>query len=115
MFVEIIRPPIGEAPEWVREAWVGLHLPLARRTPRSWHGVGVLTGPKSLLGLLFALVTGRTTRTRGYAVNAKAAVELLAGKNEAAANWWRQNSPHMLNGRRYFVFDADSCRAATSS
>ncbi len=55
---------------------------------------------------------GQTTKTRGYAVNAKAAVDLLAETNVAAAEWWRQNSPHMLNGQRYFVFDAAACRYA---
>ncbi|MEA3013605.1 MAG: hypothetical protein QOD42_2150 [Sphingomonadales bacterium] len=30
--IRIVRAPIGEAPLWVREAWVGLSLPLPARS-----------------------------------------------------------------------------------
>ena len=113
MLSEIIHPPIGEAPSGVREGLGGIYvLPLARRRLRKWHGVGVTTGPKTFAGLFWACLTGQTSEVHGDAVNAKAAVDVLAGTNEAAAGWWRENSAHLLNGRKYFVFDSAACREA---
>jgi hypothetical protein len=112
VFVDIIRPPAGEAPDWVRQAWVGLRLPAAQRRARDWQGAGVITGPRSFAGQFWARLTGRTSPTYGYAVDAREAIDLLAGTNEAAAEWWRENAPRLLNDGQCFVFDATSCREA---
>jgi hypothetical protein len=56
------------------------------------------------------MLTGRTLQVAGYVVNAKAAVDLLAEKNPAAAEWWHQNVEKLLDGRRNFVFDEEACR-----
>lgn len=118
-FVVIIRTPRGEAPFWVRDAWVGLRLPLAANGVQTDHAVGVLSGPRTVLGFLWARMTGRTSVERGYLVNASAAVALLEETNSEAAAWWRENAAHLLNGERNFQFDAQACRpvdlsAATS-
>jgi hypothetical protein len=113
MFIRITRPPLGEAPLWVREAWVGLELPLARPILRKWYSVGVLTGAKSRLGQIWGIITGRIEKTSGYPVIAKEAVDLLAAKNEAAVAWWRQNAVHLLNGRALFIFDVGACEVVT--
>lgn len=45
--IRIVQPPAGEAPLWVREAWVGIALPVIRGSSlRNYQGVGVLSGPK---------------------------------------------------------------------
>lgn len=109
MNIRIVRRPIGEAPEWVRDEWIGLSLPLALKRERQWRGLGVLTGPHGWLPQLWALFSGKSFNVMGYAVNAKTAVEQLAERNPSAAAWWREHTPQMLNGRRYFVFDAAAC------
>lgn len=108
--VRIVRAPIGEAPDWVRQAWIGLELPVKTgRGLRRWRSIGVLTGPRSILGQLWARLLGRTDRIEGYVVDAKAAVDLLAVHNPEAAAWWRENADQLFDGRRGLVFDVAAC------
>ena len=109
MFIRIVRRPVGEAPEWVRDAWFGLLLPTKRGSPRSWPVTGVLSGQASVFARIRDRMQGRTRRLTGYAVNAKAAVDLLAETHPAAAQWWRENAPWLLTGDRYFLFDIECC------
>jgi hypothetical protein len=109
MLVEIVRRPEGEAPDWVRDAWIGLLLPTTEESPDFWRGFGVLTGPTTVLRQLWALVTGQTVRVSGYTVNAKVTVDLLAEIRPAAADWWKAHPPRLLDGRRHFVFDHAAC------
>jgi hypothetical protein len=109
MNIRIVRQPIGEAPEWVRDAWIGLSLPLASKREREWRGFGVLTRPHGWLSQVWALLAGKSFKVRGYAVNARVAVDQLAEHSPTAAAWWREHAPQMLTGRRYFVFDAPAC------
>ena len=94
MFIGITKRPIGEAPEWVRDARVGLRLPAVVPKRVKWLGFGVLSGPHSIPGQLCALARGRAQRISGYNVD--------------AALWWRENTPQLLTGQRRFVFDHDS-------
>ena len=98
--------PPGEAPQWVRQQWVGLSLPLAggRSSPRSLLTSGVLSGPKSFLATLAALFGGKLVRRSGYVVDTSAAVAILATKSPEAAAWWRENTPRLVRPGRYFVF-----------
>jgi hypothetical protein len=100
---------MGEAPEWVRDAWIGLRLPLADCQKRNWIGFGVISGPRTLIPQLWARLVGRTIRVTGYLVDAETAVELLTQENPAAASWWRQNVPHLLEPGGGFVFDEEAC------
>jgi hypothetical protein len=97
--------PPGEAPQWVREQWVGLALPLAGRqsSPRSVLTSGVMSGPKSLWASLAALISGKLVRRTGYVVETSAAVAILATKSPEAAAWWRENTPWLGRPGRYFV------------
>lgn len=109
MRITITRRPLGEAPEWVRDAWIGLSLPTLQPVARRWRGVGVLTGPTNTFQVLWALLRGRTILVTGYVVDAKIAVNLLNEKNLAAAQWWRENTPELIASGQGFIFDADDC------
>lgn len=110
MEIEITSRPVGEAPEWVRDKWVGLHLPTQALGSLGIAGFGVLSGPKSLLGDFTRQLLGRAEVHNGYLVHAATAIELLKAQSPEAAAWWRENTPHMLKWGRRFVFDPDCCR-----
>jgi hypothetical protein len=104
--LHITSVPPGEAPQWVRERWVGLSLPLAQRnaTPLSLLTSGVLSGPKGLLSCLLAVVTGKLDRQSGFVVEVPAAIAILEASHPEAAAWWRNHTPHLLRGKGHFVF-----------
>jgi len=85
--IRIIAIPPGEAPQWVREQWVGLELPLAQRSrrARSRRVFGVLTGPRGLLARWLAILSGPASRETGYAVPILDAVAMLERKSPEAA------------------------------
>ncbi|HEY0012762.1 MAG TPA: hypothetical protein VGB79_07905 [Allosphingosinicella sp.] len=109
MRIRITGRPNGEAPEWVREAWIGVTLPTTPRARRGWRALGVLEGSGGLAARLWAVMRGRSYNVSGYAVRAKAAVRLLARSNPAAAAWWRENAADLVSGRGLFIFDAEAC------
>lgn len=109
-YVKIIATPPGEAPQKVREAWVGLILPIIGDGPRERLGHGVISGaPKSIWGLIFNLMTRRVRRMEGYVIDAKEAVDLLEKKSPDAAAWWRTNVPRLIQTGQCLIFDADVC------
>lgn len=112
MQIRITRTPPGEAPEHVRQAWIGLVLPVDERYAGQQRrlGVGVLTGPRTWLGILLAMLTGRAKRQNGYVVEAKVALDLLAAHAPQAAEWWRTHAPHFLEPGRHFLFAAEVCK-----
>ncbi|HEX2437218.1 MAG TPA: hypothetical protein VHT71_02840 [Methylomirabilota bacterium] len=65
---------------------------------------GVLSGPKTFLARLVALVTGKLSPKAGYFVEVPAALAVLAERNPRAAAWWRENAPHLVQPRKYFIF-----------
>ena len=108
--IRIVAVPAGEAPQWVREKWVGLELPLTLRSAHKFHTFGVLTGPRGFFAGLWRLVAGRSTRRRGYAVEVAAALTALERIHPDAAVWWRTNAPHLLTRGRHFLFREEECR-----
>ena len=117
MHIRITRTPPGEAPEYIRQAWVGLVLPVHERYAGQQRrlGIGVLTGPRTWLGVLFAMLTGRAQRATGYVVDAKTALELLATHAPEAALWWRTHAPRFLEPGRCFLFAAEGCEEVIES
>jgi hypothetical protein len=111
--IRIIRTPPGEAPEQVRAAWVGLVLPLAVCGARTMETVGVLSRPKTRLGLFFARLCGRTKREGGYVVEAQRAVEILAAHAPEAAKWWRERAAFSIQPGQLFVFETEVCQEVT--
>ncbi len=93
--IRITSVPAGQAPEWVREQWVGLEIPIkAIDLNRGVHtGVhGGLAEPENIMG---------------YPVDAMQAVEILAIKSPKAAAWWRENT--LLEHMSALVFGKMFC------
>ena len=109
MDIRITKTPPGEASEEVRAAWIGLVLPLAIPGARMLESVGVLSRPKTQLGLFFARFFGKTKRETGYLVEASRAVEILTRHAPDAAKWWHHNATLSIKPGQYFVFAADVC------
>ena len=110
--IRIIAVPPGEAPEHIRQAWVGVVIPLPPPPfdcLRCLSTAGVLSGPKTPLGQISALLRGKSTKRYGYAVEALTAVSALAEKNPEAAEWWRKNTQHLMEKGKMLVFPVDVC------
>lgn len=107
--IRIIARPEGEAPEAVRDAWIGLELPLVYPEPVDSLTFGILSAPRYrwLERLLCSL--GRAQRITGYVVPADQAVERLAARDPAAAQWWRDNAARFIAPGAHFVFDLPAC------
>lgn len=68
-----------------------------------------MSGPNHWLSQIWAVLRGNAIKVTGYSVNAKVAVDHLADYHPEAAAWWREQTPKLLDGKRYFVFEADAC------
>jgi hypothetical protein len=91
----IVALPPGEAPENIRQAWIGLELPFT--------GAG---RPVAVVGVLSRDSAGRC---EGYEVDGATAVRLLAANAPDAAAWWRRHAPHVLASGYQLVFPAEVC------
>jgi hypothetical protein len=96
--IRIINTPPGDAPEEIRQAWVGLELPLApgEHGPRAMDTAGVVSQLPAGVRM-------------GYAVEGRVAVDLLASHAPAAAAWWRTHTPEVLASTYWLVFPAETC------
>jgi hypothetical protein len=105
----------GEAPQRVREKWVGLELPLAYGDSGARGAItsGVLSGPRNRLMALWWALRGRLERKSGHAVDADEAVRILEGTAPEAAAWWRQNVPQLQHGKRKFMFAPAVCEVVS--
>ena len=114
--VRIIATPAGEAPLSVREAWVGLLLPLKKKykpVPTKIPVFGLLTAPKSVIGQIIALILGRYDGFKEvYLVDSVGAIEVLKTKDAEAAQWWLVHAPHTISPRKSFGFEVDVCELA---
>jgi prepilin-type N-terminal cleavage/methylation domain-containing protein len=97
--IRIVAVPPGEAPPSIREAWVGciLPLPAGEDSPRfGSKGRGVLSGRPQNHGA-------------GYGVLAREAILVLERHDAAAARWWRDHAPRLLQPGKLLVFPATVC------
>ena len=92
-FVKIISTPPGQAPEWVRQKWVGLDLP---------------TSLPIANGIEMGVLGGKVENRGGYHVNTEVAIEILEKKSPEAALWWTNNVPVHLMAQ--LVFKAECCQ-----
>src|SRR5580658_7219033 len=115
MQIKIIDIPPGEAPEEVRQAWVGLVLPVAFSRRRRFKSTGVVSGPTSRIGSFLAIRRGDFKRENGYAVAGRKAIEILSQHSPEAAEWWREHAPRFLARGRYLVFADEVCEVFDAS
>lgn len=110
--IRIIAIPPGEAPQWVREKWVGLELPLAQRSrsARPRRVFGVVSAPRTWLARWLGILRGGVGRESGYAVQVLQAIAELEKASPEAAAWWRTNLPHLLKPWRFFLFAESVCQ-----
>ena len=107
--IRIKSTPPGEAPASVRDAWVGLVLPLLYERPRHFLGSGVLSGPRGNIATFIHLITFRLKVHVGFVVASLTAIEILENSNADAARWWRENVPHATRPRHRFLFAPECC------
>jgi hypothetical protein len=108
--VRIIAVPPGEAPLWVREKWVGLTLPLLRwPSAGTFIGFGAVSGPRTCLAQIWALLRGRSQRIYGFVVDASRAVDILDRASPEAAGWWREHAAELVLPKRSLIFHAEVC------
>ena len=105
-YLKITSTPPGEAPDWVREKWVGLSLPLAdeEEAAHTFETFGVLSYPKSRIGYYWGRLRGTVRKETGYIVYSAAAIEVLDQSSPDAATWWRSNVPWVELQGATFVF-----------
>ena len=105
--------PPGEAPDWVRQQWVGLELPLAPGSagPVTMGIVGVLSGasPWRVLAAYVRALVGQN-RARVYPVDVEAAIAALERTSPSAAAWWRENTPHLFKPGQCLLFAEEACQ-----
>jgi hypothetical protein len=94
-FVRIVKTPAGEAPEEVREQWVGLILPCPEGEEPT-HSIG------------HGVMSGAVSERLGYTVPAVIAIDILAMKDPRAANWWVSCTPY-YTATAEFTFRAEEC------
>jgi hypothetical protein len=94
--VRVIDVPPGEAPDWVRQAWIGVELPTRHKEPRAVPVYEIRSGESA----------GEWV---GYAVDGRAAVRAVAAVSPEAADWWRANLPAVTTPGYQLVFPADVC------
>ena len=103
----------GDEPAFVREAWVGLVLPLQQGKSQP-----VVVPPirLPLRALSFRQRMSRIFQKQladqpmpAYIVNAAEGFEVLKRERPEAALWWQKRFPEALSGRYYFRFNAENC------
>jgi hypothetical protein len=114
--IRIVKPPVGPAPSWVRDAWVGLELPVVRGGRcKTYPTAPTLNDSRTFFGGLSLWLRGKTNPMKGYPVYAGPAVDVLAVSKPKAADWWRENAPRLLGRWQMFVFNEEACSLITES
>ena len=107
--IRIVATPDGPAPQWVRERWIGLQLPVAKPTPVTNYCFKDFRprGPAWPWSVAWWFATGKLERWTGYLVNVDEAWRVLDIRHSDAAAWWRENAPHLIGTA--FIFPLASC------
>jgi hypothetical protein len=97
--IRIVATPPGEAPPAIRAAWVGCVLPLVAGTDGPQFG-----------GASRGVVSRQPAKAfSGYGVPALQALLILQQHDAAAAAWWHEHAPHLLQPGKVLVFATDVC------
>ena len=93
--IRIIQTPPGDAPLWVRKAWLGLEIPLVGQTDTSTSQFSTTSKPATPKNI------------DGYEVHGgEALLALYQAGHEEAANWWTEKSK--LRGG-HLIFSKQTC------
>lgn len=92
MRIQIIDTPPGEAPQAVREAWIGMIFDADGKN--GWRSKGPLSD--------------RNQSSGGYVVDGGQAIAELEEVDPQAAMWWKLNDT--LEYRTEFIFSPDVCQ-----
>lgn len=93
-FVKIRSTPAGEAPDHIRQAWVGLVLPVVQSIDRSSVSFGVISAEPMCM--------------EGFEVPAQVALRILELEDPEAADWWVNNT-EWSGPTSILVFPKDAC------
>ena len=97
--IRIVAAPPGEAPPDIRAAWIRCVLPLVAGTDSPEFG-----------GASRGVVTRKPAKAfAGFGVPARDALVILEQRDPAAAQWWREHAPRLLQPGKVLVFSADVC------
>ncbi|WP_448954241.1 hypothetical protein [Labrys neptuniae] len=112
--IKINATPLGPAPLAIRQAWIGLTLPLLETAPSVPETMIVEIGFRNPAGLLSLLkrrlgIKPPTAVWQAYTVQAARALRLLESHSPDAARWWHRNTPWLLEPSQGLAFDADCC------
>ena len=112
MKIHVIAVPRGDAPDEIRQAWVGLTLPLAEGETgsRAFSSDRLCTSLRSRLWYLWLVLTWRKPPDfRVYIVDHNVAFETLSRASPFALNWWRENRPYLFEQKLKVAFYVEEC------
>ncbi|MCR4311630.1 MAG: hypothetical protein NUV54_03660 [Candidatus Taylorbacteria bacterium] len=92
--IRITSVPIGQAPYWVREQWLGLELPVAKNP----------SGARSIISVLGEIA--QSGIIEGYPILVSEALRILNKRSTQAASWWRAS---LAGKSAYLVFGKNCC------
>ncbi|HEY8027316.1 MAG TPA: hypothetical protein VIF60_22425 [Burkholderiaceae bacterium] len=117
--IQIVSTPPGEAPLEIRQAWIGTVLPVANNSPIPIKVpvVGVLTGRRTFAQRIWRRIARvrKNEMWEGFPIFGRQAIEELEKTNAVAANWWRQNAPHVLAAGQILIFPSACCNVLQDS
>ena len=96
--IRIINTPPGQAPEWVRKAWVGIELPI---------------DPPIDGGIQVGVKLGKPENIGGYHVHSATAFRILEKHDISAWEWWHEHADYAMRGGQ-LVFKKDVCELIES-
>lgn len=111
--IRIVATPIGEAPEEIRRAWIGIVLPLPagpHGKKRRIHVTPAITGYFGFWSGWWARLRGKLEKREGYVVPASIAFDALALHSPETLAWWKANAPHLFKTNCRLFFSADACK-----
>ena len=106
--VKIVATPPGEAPKRIRDAWIGVVLPIKGDRPNKRLGYGVKSG--LTIWFVIKVFLGWVKPIQGYSVDAAKAVDILSQTAPDAAQWWRKNASNALEPGMLLIFNQEVCQ-----
>lgn len=114
MQIRIVARPFGDAPEYIRDAWIGLLLPVHPNYPHTVESrhVSLMRPITPLVMWVYRFIA---PRARGYIVATNAAMNILESAKPTAAEWFRTNTPHLFESEGGLLFDEACCAVEDSA